>query len=74
MANVNVGTVNFYFRDLAEERGHTKCIDFLRNPEKAFMEQKRTQAATQVKLTMTCIVSFLGLTQNHSILSAIGYK
>ena len=66
MANVNVCTINFYFRDLAEERGHIKCIDFLRNPEKAFMEQKRTQAATQVKLIMTCIVSFLGLTKSFS--------
>ena len=59
-----VGTITFNswlnFRDLAEERGHMKCIDFLRNPEKAFMEQKRTQAATQVQLIMTCIVSFLG--------------
>lgn len=52
---VNVDTL--VFRDLAEERGHVKCIDFLRNPEKAFIEQKRTQAATQVKLIMTGIAS-----------------
>ena len=45
-----MANVNFNSRDLAEERGHVKCIDFLRNPEKAFMEQKRTQAATRVKL------------------------
>lgn len=63
---VNVDTL--VFRNLAEERGHAKCIDFLRNPEKAFMEQKRTQAATQVKLIMTGIVSSPGLTQSHSIL------
>ena len=40
--------VTFTLRDLAEEREHKKCIAFLQNPEKAFMEEKRTHARTKV--------------------------
>lgn len=49
---LNVYAVPFmctvYFRDLAEERGHKKCITFLQNPEKAFLEEKRKHAITKV--------------------------
>jgi len=49
---LNVHAVPFmctiYFRDLAEERGHMKCITFLQNPEKAFLEEKRKHAITKV--------------------------
>ena len=34
-------TLHFTHRDLAEERGHTLCVQFLNDPAKAYLEDRR---------------------------------
>ena len=31
----------YIYRDLAEERGHRECVQFLTNPMKAYMEDRK---------------------------------
>ena len=58
MAVVQCTIFPYSGRDLAEERGHTQCVEFFNNPMKAYMEDRKLRNTVRETFSTSQLCSF----------------